>query len=82
MMVDTFAALGEPNRFRIVELLLSGPRTVNAISDRLELNQPQVSKHLRVLRETGLVDVEPRAQERFYGLRAQPLRTTGSNAIA
>ena len=73
-MVETFAALAEPNRFRMVELLRAGPRTVNEISERLELNQPQVSKHLRVLKEAGLVDVEPRAQERHYELRAQSLR--------
>ena len=73
-MVETFAALAEPNRFRIVELLRSGPRTVNDIGDRLDLNQPQVSKHLRVLKAAGLVDVEPRAQQRLYELRAAPLR--------
>ena len=73
-MLDTFAALAEPNRFRIVELLLSGPRAVNEIGDRLELNQPQVSKHLRVLKEAGLVDVQPRAQQRLYELRPEPLR--------
>jgi DNA-binding transcriptional ArsR family regulator len=73
-MVETFAALGEPNRFRIVELLRSGPRPVNDIGERLQLNQPQVSKHLRVLKQAGLVDVQPRAQQRLYELRAQPLR--------
>jgi DNA-binding transcriptional ArsR family regulator len=73
-VVETFAALAEPNRFRIVELLRSGPRSVNDIGDRLHLNQPQVSKHLRVLKEAGLVDVEPRAQQRLYELRPQPLR--------
>jgi DNA-binding transcriptional ArsR family regulator len=73
-MVETFAALAEPNRFRIVELLRSGPRPVNAIGERLQLTQPQVSKHLRVLRDYGLVDVQPRAQQRLYELRAQPLR--------
>ena len=73
-MIETFAALAEPNRFRIVELLRSGARTVNQIGERLELNQPQVSKHLRVLKDAGLVDVEPRAQQRFYELRARPLR--------
>jgi DNA-binding transcriptional ArsR family regulator len=73
-MIDTFAALAEPNRFRIVELLRGGPRAVNEIGERLELNQPQVSKHLRVLREAGLVDVHPRAQQRLYGLRADKLR--------
>jgi DNA-binding transcriptional ArsR family regulator len=73
-VVETFAALAEPNRFRIVELLRGGARTVNQIGERLTLNQPQVSKHLRVLKEAGLVDVEPRAQQRFYELRAEPLR--------
>jgi len=73
-MTQTFAALAEPNRFRIVELLRSGPRPVNDIGEHLQLNQPQVSKHLRVLKAAGLVDVEPRAQQRLYELRAQALR--------
>lgn len=73
-MVETFAALAEPNRFRIVELLRSGPRAVNDIGARLDLNQPQVSKHLRVLKQVGLVDVEVRAQQRVYELRGQRLR--------
>jgi DNA-binding transcriptional ArsR family regulator len=73
-MVETFAALADPNRFRIVELLRSGPRSVTEIGDRLHLRQPQVSKHLRVLKQAGLVDVEPRAQQRVYELRGKPLR--------
>jgi DNA-binding transcriptional ArsR family regulator len=73
-MVETFAALAEPTRFRIVELLRAGPHSVNDIGDRLQLNQPQVSKHLRVLKDAGLLDVEPRAQQRLYELRPQPLR--------
>src|SRR5215471_11113548 len=73
-VIETFAALAEPNRYRIVELLRSGPRSVNDIGERLQLNQPQVSKHLRVLKEAGLVDVEPRAQQRLYELRARPLQ--------
>ena len=73
-MSETFAALSEPNRFGSVELLRAGPRPVNDIGGRLRLNQPQVSKHLRVLKEAGLVDVQPRAQQRLYELRAQPLR--------
>ncbi len=72
-MTETFAALAEPNRYRIVELLRSGARPVNHIGERLQLTQPQVSKHLRVLKEAGLVDVEPRAQQRLYELRSQPL---------
>jgi len=73
-MVETFAALAEPTRFRIVELLRAGPRCVNEIGERLQLNQPQVSKHLRVLKKAGLLDVEPRAQQRLYELRSVPLR--------
>jgi DNA-binding transcriptional ArsR family regulator len=74
VVIETFAALAEPNRYRIVELLRSGPRPVNDIGERLRLNQPQVSKHLRVLKAAGLVDARPRAQQRLYELRAQPLR--------
>jgi DNA-binding transcriptional ArsR family regulator len=73
-VIETFAALAEPNRYRIVELLRSGPRPVNDIGDRLGLAQPQVSKHLKVLKDAGLVDVEARAQQRVYELRGKPLR--------
>lgn len=73
-MLETFAALAEPNRFRIVELLRSGPMPVNDLVDRLRLHQPQVSKHLRVLKDAGIVDVQPVANRRLYELRAQPLR--------
>lgn len=73
-MNETFALLAEPNRYRIVELLRGGPRAVNDISQRLSLNQPQVSKHLRLLKEAGFVDVQPRAQQRLYVLRPEPLR--------
>jgi DNA-binding transcriptional ArsR family regulator len=71
---ETFAVLAEPNRYRIVELLRAGPRAVNDIGERLHLNQPQVSKHLKVLKDSGFVDVQPRAQQRLYALRAEPLR--------
>jgi DNA-binding transcriptional ArsR family regulator len=73
MNPDTLAALGEPNRLRIVELLRTGPRPVNDIHGRLGLRQSQVSQHLKVLRDVGLVEMEPRAQQRFYRLRAEPL---------
>lgn len=73
-MIETFAALAEPNRFHIIELLRSGPRTVNDIGDRLHLNQPQASKHLRVLKEAGLVDVQARANQRLYELHPRRLR--------
>jgi DNA-binding transcriptional ArsR family regulator len=73
-MMNAIAALAQPNRFRIVELLKNGPRAVHEIETLLKLNQPQASKHLRVLREAGLVEVEPQAQQRLYALRAQPMR--------
>lgn len=73
-MLETFRALAEPNRFQIVEFLLDGPRPVGDVVDRLRLRQPQVSKHLRVLSEAGLVDVRVDAQRRIYALRPEPLR--------
>ena len=73
-MIETFAALAEPNRYRIVELLRTSERTVGELGHRLALSQPLVSKHLRVLKEAGVVEVEPRARERVYTLRAKRLR--------
>ena len=72
-MIETFRALAEPNRLRIVELLRAGPCAVGAIGEALDLRQPQVSKHLQVLKSAGLVDVRPHAQQRLYALRAEPL---------
>lgn len=74
MIIETLSALAEPNRLQIVELLRVGPRPVAEICARVPLGQPQVSKHLRVLRNAGLVHVQPRGQQRFYALRATPLR--------
>ena len=71
------AALGEPNRLRIVELLRSGPRAVGEIAEALGLRQPQASKHLRVLGEAGFVDVEPERQRRIYRLRAEQFGAIG-----
>lgn len=73
-MIATFAALAEPTRLRIVELLGTNPSSVGELCDRLALGQPQASKHLRVLRDLGLVAVEARAQQRIYSLRPEPLR--------
>ena len=71
-MNATLTALSEPNRLRIVELLRDKPRPVGEIAKRLRLRQPQVSKHLRVLSDAGLVDVRPVAQQRIYQLRSEP----------
>ena len=73
-MMETLQALAEPNRFQIVELLRDGPRPVGDMVHRLGLRQPQVSKHLRVLSDAGLVDVRVDAQRRIYALRAAPLK--------
>jgi DNA-binding transcriptional ArsR family regulator len=70
----TFQALGEPNRLNIVELLRTKPHTVNEIVDSLHLNQPQVSKHLKVLADAGLVEVNPVANKRIYAIRPEPLK--------
>jgi DNA-binding transcriptional ArsR family regulator len=72
-VIETFTALAEPSRRRIVDLLKDGPRLVGEIGTRLRLSQPQVSKHLRVLKAARLVDVEPRANQRLYGLRGDRL---------
>jgi DNA-binding transcriptional ArsR family regulator len=69
----TFDAVSEPMRRRILELLRDGERGVGELVERLGLSQPGVSKHLRVLREAGLVHVRPDGRRRWYGLRAEPL---------
>ena len=68
----TFASLGEPSRLRIVELLRTGPLSVGEIAERLDLRQPQASKHLRVLSDSGIVAVEPQQRRRIYRLRPEP----------
>jgi DNA-binding transcriptional ArsR family regulator len=73
-MMATLRALAEPSRFQIVELLRNGPRPVGELVNRLKLPQPQVSKHLRVLSDAGLVDVLVDAQRRIYELRPAPLQ--------
>jgi DNA-binding transcriptional ArsR family regulator len=72
-VASTFDALAEPSRRRILDLLLEAPRSVGELVDRLGLSQPNTSKHLRVLREAGLVDVRRDAQRRCYELRPEPL---------
>lgn len=78
MNVETLTALAEPNRLRIVELLRENPYPVGEIARRLVLRQPQVSKHLRVLSEAGIVDVRPVAQQRIYHLQAKPFQELDS----
>jgi DNA-binding transcriptional ArsR family regulator len=71
--MTAYAALAEPSRRQILDLLRDGERSVNDLVARLALSQPGVSKHLRVLRQAGLVDVRPDGRIRWYSLRARPL---------
>ncbi len=73
MTATTFEVLAEPSRRRILDLLLDGERAVGDLVKRLRMSQPGVSKHLRVLREAGLVSVRTEAQRRIYGIRPEPL---------
>ena len=71
--MTAYTALAEPHRRQILDLLRDSERSVNDLVARLKLSQPGVSKHLRVLREAGLVEVRPEGRRRWYGLRPQPL---------
>jgi DNA-binding transcriptional ArsR family regulator len=72
--MSAFEVLAEPHRRHILDLLREGERSVNELVAGLGLSQPGVSKHLRILREAGLVEVRADAQRRLYTLRPQPLR--------
>jgi DNA-binding transcriptional ArsR family regulator len=72
-MTTTFEVLAEPTRRRILDLLRDRERSVGELVDQLTLSQPGVSKHLRVLREAGLVRVRQDAQRRWYQLDPTPL---------
>jgi DNA-binding transcriptional ArsR family regulator len=73
MAPATFDVVAEPTRRQILDLLRERPRPVGELVGSLALSQPGVSKHLRVLREAGLVSVRQDAQRRFYELRSEPL---------
>jgi|SRR5919202_6186165 DNA-binding transcriptional ArsR family regulator len=71
--MDAFAALADPTRREILELLGEGERDAGAIAARFSISRPGISRHLRVLREADLVDVRVDAQRRVYQLRAERL---------
>ena len=68
-----FQALGEPRRLEILDLLRGGERPVGELVDQLGVSQPAVSKHLKILKDAGLVDVRADAQRRRYRIRPEPL---------
>ena len=71
---DAFNAVAEPRRRQILDALAGGERPVNDLVDLLGLAQPQVSKHLRVLREVGAVDVRDQGRQRLYRLNGRALK--------
>src|SRR3979411_354251 len=73
---DAFNAVAEPRRRQILDVLASGERPVNDLVAQLRLAQPLVSKHLRVLREVGLVGVRDHGRQRLYRLQGQPVKPT------
>ncbi len=73
--LSLFDVIAEPNRRRILDLLLERERPVGELVEALSVGQPAVSKHLRVLREAGLVESRTSAQRRLYHVRAEPLQS-------
>ncbi|WP_049577233.1 ArsR/SmtB family transcription factor [Nonomuraea sp. SBT364] len=71
--MSAYTALAEPHRRQILDLLREGERPVGELVKRLDLSQPGVSKHLKVLREAGLVMVRTEGKQRVYALRPEPL---------
>ena len=71
---DAFNAIAEPRRRQLLDLLAAGERPVNELVAELRLAQPQVSKHLAVLRQVGLVEVREAGRQRLYRLNGQPLK--------
>jgi DNA-binding transcriptional ArsR family regulator len=73
--LSLFDVIAEPNRRRILDLLLERERPVGDLVEALDVSQPAVSKHLRVLRAAGLVESRTDAQRRLYRVRAEPLHS-------
>jgi DNA-binding transcriptional ArsR family regulator len=71
---DAFNAVAEPRRWQILDLLVHGEKPVNDLVERLRVAQPVVSKHLRVLREVGLVEVRDEGRQRIYSLNGRRLK--------
>lgn len=74
MVTGVFEVLADPTRRRLIEVLRAGEHSVNDLVETVGINQPGVSKQLRVLHEAGFVRVRPDRQRRLYSLRAEPFR--------
>jgi DNA-binding transcriptional ArsR family regulator len=74
MQLDTFQALADPTRRRIIEALRKGERQVGDIVERAGIHQSGVSRHLRILHDAGFVAMRPDGQRRLYSLRPEPFR--------
>ncbi len=74
VLAHTLFALSDTNRLQMVELLKAGPLSVGEIASQLGLQQPQTSKHLKVLLQAGIVRIEPAANRRIYHLRTEPFQ--------
>ena len=71
--MSAFNVLAEPNRRLLLDELLDGALSVNSLVSRIGMSQPVVSKHLRILKDAGLVSVTPNGQQRLYSINAEPL---------
>lgn len=74
MQLDAFQVLSDPTRRRIVEVLRGGEQQVGEVVDKAGIHQSGVSRHLRILYESGFVSVRPDGQRRLYALRPEPFR--------
>jgi len=78
MRADSFEVLADPTRRRLIQALRTGEHSVNDLVRKVDINQPGVSKQLRVLHDAGFVQVRPDKQRRLYSLRGQPFRELDS----
>ena len=74
MLVSAFSLLAEPARRQLLDVMLTGPKPVNALVDAVGMSQPVVSKHLRILRDAGMVSVQADGQKRIYAVNPAPLQ--------
>jgi DNA-binding transcriptional ArsR family regulator len=77
-MQAALEALADPTRRRLIELIAAGEQSAGQLAAAFDISRPGISRHLRVLREAGLVQAEPRGQQRVYSLRPAPLRELDS----